>query len=500
MFGKKPPQETLPEDRVHLKPFLGIRPGVYLAVLYGFSVLFVLFMLFFYPGISRPGSILVFGSEPLGAAIRIDGITMGTAPCEIFVSRGKRNIECILPGFTSYKTEKEVGSRLAGSLFFPRREQFRVELRAEDPVKVLAAAAADYAAWSFAGEPTAAYQIPLSLSEGAYRTGPAATDRDIHGRMEAILRGAARFAVTRAGGRDLLRAKFLIDSGGLSPSPLGLTKSAGDILAYLSETPGSAFLLGELLVKNDLRQTEPSPEERRFLESDWFREEAARPVQNSTPALTGRTITLGSGGDSLSFRELAGDGTGGGVWISTGIVSRMAWTAFTRARPRWEKDRTETLAGEGLVTEDYLASYDHPNYPYPAVSGVSWYAARAYCAWLTEQLPPSLAACEVRLPTEQEWEYAAGLSGGLEQMLGSMWQWCGDAFVPLAVLAAPGEAAAAVGSPERSLRGGSWVNPANSVKAGTRASLPPAACSPFVSFRPVIAEKAAGSGAIGVSD
>ena len=77
-------------------------------------------------------------------------------------------------------------------------------------------------------------------------------------------------------------------------------------------------------------------------------------------------------------------------------------------------------------------------------------------------------------------------------MLGSLWQWCGDAYVPLAVLPAP-EAAAAIASPERALRGGSWVNPANSVQAGTRASLPPAACSPFVSFRPVIAEKTAGA-------
>ena len=79
----------------------------------------------------------------------------------------------------------------------------------------------------------------------------------------------------------------------------------------------------------------------------------------------------------------------------------MSWTAFTRARPRWEKDNAGTLTGEGLATEDYLAAYDHPNYPYPAVSGVSWYAARAYCAWLTEQLPPALADYEVRLPTEQ---------------------------------------------------------------------------------------------------
>jgi hypothetical protein len=506
MFEKKPPRETrsppvedpsyrrgsLPEDRVHLKPVLGVRPGVYLAVFYGFIILLVLFMLMLYPGISRPGSVLVLSSEPLGAAVRVDDVTLGTTPCEIFVPRGKRTIAFILPGFTPYETERVIKGRLAGSLFFPRREELRAELRAEDPVKVLTAAASEFAAWSFAGEPTAAYQIPLSLSEGAYRAGPAAADREVQDQMDAILRGAARFAVTKAGGRDLLRAKLLIDNGGLSPSPLSLAESAGDILAYLSETPGAALLVGGLLAKDPRRQAEPSPEEKRFLESDWFQKSrtASRPGAKTGAALTGRT--LGSGPGPLTFLELAGDGEAGGFWIAAGTVSQGAWTAFTRARPQWGKDRTETLAAAGLVTEDYLASYDHPNYPYPAASGVSWHAARAYCAWLTEQLPPSLAAWEARLPTEAEWEYAAGLPA-LEQMLGSMWQWCGDAFAPLDFLPVSGEAAEAITGPERSLRGGSWVNPAGSVGPETRASLPPAACSPFVSFRPVIAEKTGAS-------
>jgi len=45
-----------------------------------------------------------------------------------------------------------------------------------------------------------------------------------------------------------------------------------------------------------------------------------------------------------------------------------------------------------------------PNRP---VVGVTWYEATAYCRWLSEQ-----CRCEIRLPTEKEWEQAATHPGG----------------------------------------------------------------------------------------
>ena len=49
--------------------------------------------------------------------------------------------------------------------------------------------------------------------------------------------------------------------------------------------------------------------------------------------------------------------------------------------------------------------YDGPNQP---VIGVTWYEARAFCAWLTEQMQDALPnGYVIRLPTEAEWEVAA---------------------------------------------------------------------------------------------
>ena len=234
---------ALPDDEVRLKPIMGIKPGIYLAYFYALILLVVLFFILLYPGISNPGAVLLVKSEPHGAAVFVDGVYVGAAPCEIFVSQGRRRIEMRLPGFNSIQTERDIGGRLFASILFPQKIEILEKLHAPSPAESFVDYAAEFAAWTFAGEPTASYQIPLSLSDGAYRLGPGASDPATLQSMEDTLAATARFAVTRAALRDLLRAKTLLDNQGLSPSPLSLLGSALDIIGFLDQNPAAALWL-----------------------------------------------------------------------------------------------------------------------------------------------------------------------------------------------------------------------------------------------------------------
>ncbi|HEX5870052.1 MAG TPA: formylglycine-generating enzyme family protein, partial [Longimicrobium sp.] len=79
-------------------------------------------------------------------------------------------------------------------------------------------------------------------------------------------------------------------------------------------------------------------------------------------------------------------------------VTRAEYLAFVRAQPRWQRGRVaRALAGPG-----YLASWPGPLAVGTGVDArrpvteVSWFAARAFCTWRG-----------ARLPTTDEWEYAA---------------------------------------------------------------------------------------------
>ena len=473
-----------PDGNVKLKPIFGVRPGVYLACIYGIVLLAILFFIFLYPALSNPGSYIVVKSEPWGAAVLVDGVYREATPCEVFVSPGKHKLELRLSGFAPAQKEIVTGRRLFASLFFPLKTAIFQKLESNDPAKAFIAEAEDYAAWSFTGESSAAYQVPLSLSEGAYRLGPYAVDPALRKYMEDTIVSSSRFAVTKAGLRDLVRAKTLLDNQGLSPSPLSLLGSAEDVIGFLSDNPQTALWLGALLT---------GEAQSAVTASSWYKEALQKQESASHSVRAPRLESVQI--DSLAFRHVQGGlpilganfpqgTTVDTFYILQDPISPAVWRAFTEQEPKWKKENLDALIKEGLVNESYLE--DFPDAPDSGVSGISWHAAVAFCAWLNSSLPRELASAsyEVHLPTEAEWEYAAS-SGAIEY--GVFWEWCEEPYVPLSFLSVP--QGAPQFSPERPVRGGSWRNPQGSVNSETRGSLPPSFCSPFVSARPVVVLK-----------
>ena len=492
------------DDRVHLKPFLGIKPGVYLTILYSFIIGIILFFSLFFPVIRNPGSVIVFKSEPCGAALRIDDVYAGISPLKIFVPAGEHEFEIIMPGFNSEKLKIPVPSRIFTTVLFPKKIPLDIVLEPADPYKALAMYASVFAAWTFGGEPVPIWQIPLSLSEGVYRVGHYLAKADIQG----IIAAAVRFASTKASLRDLLRANFLASGGGKPPSPLALLGSAKDIISFLDAHPNSAAWLADTLQSDIYSETGNYTET--LTSSAWYQNQLAKneditgrenfsATSNRAGALPESQIRVGG----LLFTEVSGGNLTQGepyphnvpvepFLICTTTTPVSVYNDFLDANPEWRKDQTEDLISQGLVTSEYLADYSGTT---EGINSVSWHAAEAFCKWLEKKLPESFSAYEIRLPKEAEWEYAAKLvQRGLitNIKINEEWEWCKDYYSPLPFFTASNKDIESVGSPERSIRGSSWVNRAGSVNAETRGFLPPSNCPPFVSFRPVIAKKSPG--------
>jgi ergothioneine biosynthesis protein EgtB len=147
-------------------------------------------------------------------------------------------------------------------------------------------------------------------------------------------------------------------------------------------------------------------------------------------------------------------------WLSDGwaTVQREGWEAplYWRRCEDGGDWLVFRLNGEGSV------NLDDP------VQHVSHYEASAYAAWRGR-----------RLPTEFEWEVAAGFTGLDKMGVGASWEWTGSAYLPYSGFrTAPGAVGEYNGkfmSGQMVLRGASWATPKGHSRPTYRNFFPPAA-------------------------
>jgi gamma-glutamyl hercynylcysteine S-oxide synthase len=516
--------EDISQVEVKLKPFLGIRPGLYLTALYTMGALLLLFLIFFLPGIKKDGTVYIFESTPPDAAIYVDEYYAGSTPAKVFVPRGPHSLRIDRPFFTPEETSVKTGGRLFGSLFAPRKQDIVVGLELGQPEEFLASRLREISQWALVNQFGPSYQAPplISLTVSDYYDAGAHDDTTVDRFLVAVL-SSLNGEVFLA---DYIRALFLRESHGHAPGPDTFVRVARRVLGLASDYPSLALLLPALL-RTEVTQA--------YTESDWFSDLvdsyrkllSSYSVPSSTAIQDERIIAgmpfvrvpaseyaMGMPVGNESGAELPHPVRTQELYMLKGEITREWYGRFVAANPDWGPDRTDDLVAKNLVDKSYLSDWDDALISDLPVAYVSFNAAQAFARWFDESLPPAWQSFSARLPVEAEWEWAARLydgastagrdirsdgplpitgEAGVENLMGSLWEWCGTWFHPADYFAKPWDPSVSVPGggfdlgAEAVVRGGSWANTENDqVEVVSRGSQPPQWCTPFTGFRIVL--------------
>jgi len=541
-------EQTTPQDAelsdivVRLKPILGVKPGLYLTVLYALAVLLALFFVLFYPGLHRRGSYLVFTGAPDRATVLIDGRYGGSTPCTLFVAKGSHRIAVTKPFYSTDERQEKVPGRIFATLLVPQRTTFDYHLGLIDAQGLFSWALDD-----FARNPIIPEIVSKTVAEviSSYKGD---IPQSVRQELSSFINNAMYFVTTEQQNREILVAlSGLAANGGFS--------AQGNLLGVVEQIEQLQGDYDNLASWTIL--TASKERSKQILATPWASAYAARYLeairrlsQEPAPAASGGSLgasgvilrsipsgtllmgrddvesTLGRSIDQLMAHAVAV----GRFFIAETEVTNRQYQAFVDAVPEWRPSNKDVLLSTSLVSDGYLAAWSGDTYPAGSadlpVTGVSWHAASAYCAWLQSKLAASHPGAVVRLPTEAEWEWAArgglrgkpypagekpgrsvffaeGITGpspagtsepngyGLRDMSGNVWEWCADSYAPALYLLSSLDpeknrriAAALPEISEKVVRGGSWSNQRELLRVYTRGSQPADWCTPQLGFRP----------------
>ena len=523
---KKKEIKSLDEIEVKLKNIGNIRPGVYLTVLYALALVIIVFLVFFLPGIRNPGSEIQFTTIPESAAVYVDGKYVGTTPCEQFISAGKREIQLGKNGYTLYQDTVDIEKRLFASFIFPKQQSISILLEPESVTAPLREAFTQFSDWAGINSFHYRYQPEPVISttvEGLYY-GKAAVDDET---MQQFFTALAPYVRDEAMLKDFIRGYLLYCSDGHVLTPSSLLDTLASLVRVQEDLPLLPFWTAA-----SLSSEKAAP----VLNSNWFNSARTEYFDKQKPAATATTNTgelqritiegidfvfIPDGTYSLgateqdSFPVLY---TSHPFYICSTEINYRQFSRFLEENPDFAPSAISTLSKQGLVTDDYLQSWEQNKHTDLPVSYVSYFVAEEFCKWLETKLPDYVKAdFSVQLPNEYQWETAASISslegsilhdettsgpkpvnrnGGpiLSDFYGNLWEWCHNWYAPSDFVLFQNGGEKIVPDPgyagvEKSVRGGSWATMEDLVSISSRGSQPPHWCTPFLGFRPAIVPK-----------
>lgn len=459
--------------KVVLPKILGITPQIYITFLYSLLALFILFCLFFLPGIAWPGAWVRVTSFPPGSAIFVGDKSYGYTPAEVFVPAGKTELVLKRPGFASLSIPTEIPNQLFLSWIFPARMQFDLRLEKGDPNFIIQRFESELSEIALAAPFEENRQPPPLFTDLKNDLSACGYDED---KIHDVLISFAPYVADYYLYRDL---RYALSSQ--APSDF-----SGELAFWEAIFPGKPFLPLWLWANSSLS------DQYSLAQSSFWDELKTylNPRENSRTALRsplngyfelplGRWVQGPRNLSELPRTEpfiLPHLRNASQARIRQNLITKGEYAAFIKSNSKWSKKNITDLIRQGLVDERYLEDWedDQPSTSRDPVVNISAYAAEAFLDYYAASV-----GGRVRLPFDDEWEVVATTNPGMLEWMGNPYRiadyllWSPDGFRQ----AGPGVV--------RSVR--SNINPESGFRnIYQRGALPPQFCSPNLGFRAVI--------------
>lgn len=474
---------VLPDvEEVKLPVLFNLRPGVYLLILYTLIFLILLFCVAYLPGILKGGRYVMFPSLLKESGVVVDGTYLGSADNQYFIASGEHEVSYVKAGivYASYT------------------------MRIDHPV---------FLTWLIHRTQTA--PAPTLDATAEQKKAIIRYDLDQIAKTSAIL---SYDSVTRY---EPVYSNLLADLQALNSDKATTEQAIELALLYIT----NQTMLSDAQQALKQQQNVQTP----FMQ-DTLRKAELLVSQNATAVvgMASQSVPLQKSEVYLGAGELRMQGylygeatfvmgteknlnypaiNEAGVEVSTPAfalaayeVSQYQWALFLQENPMWEKVNLSSLMQQGLVDASYLSGLALStifvtNKP---IYNISYYAAQAFCAWLSEK-----TGKRVFLPTESMWTIAALSHENLKfdaslspipsqikepvSLLGGVWEMTQTTYIPLSRITDYAKAYSlheGFGlAPQPIVKGGSYLNDAKSISLNTVGVVDPDACGDFIGFR-----------------
>lgn len=467
---------------VQLPQFLGMRPGIYIAVLLIVATLLLLFVVGFLPGIVRGGRYVTFTSPLAQTGVSIDGTYLGGTPYQFFVPSGEHEVTFTKGGVTLGKTTLKVGHPVFLTWLIHRTDKLASDIQGLTSIEKTAITAfnlQEVIAISAITVFDAVHPYPpvfKNLVDDAI-----AMKLDDKSLTDSFAL-AANFITSKTMLNDALQAKEVL-SNKTTPLIEKTLKVAQQLFA--DSTTEEIGLLG----KEHLLKGTPTTLKANDFEQAGITYPASSFVMGTTvPLIFPETNKAGISVTTPLFT------------IATTPVSQYQWALFIEENPQWDKNEMLKLQQDNLTDEFYLSGI-LPSVVFATgkpVHNISYKAAEAFCTWLTEK-----TGKQVFIPTEAMWTLAAlqakdkpfakslTITDGDRKtplaMLGGVWEFTQSPYIPLQRVTGYQEVAQLYNtfalSSDVSVKGGSYLNTPSSIDVHTVGVVDTTACGDLIGFR-----------------